>query len=463
MEARLHGFTRLNVMTEPQPPGRLAGRLLGRRNRVTRVTQSPTRGRSTRALLAVLAFVLGFGTIPHRVCERDASAYFEGDQAHVDALASSVAKWTGDELSPASFATGSTRFDGEWLFGTYMMAAMGFGQVALVSEGDRRMESIARMEQCIDAMLTPAARVFDRDAWSLDALASVDAPPGSSLDRGHVAYLGYAGLALGLHRLVVGSSRFDERHDAIAAALARRFAASPKGLVETYPGEVYPVDNAAALGALALHTKSTRSKWPASGPATDRSLALERGLAAIRTHGVQHTTGLLAQAVDPITAAPRDPGRGSGTALAAYFLAFADPAMSAALYRAIHRELLRTIVGFGAVLEHPSTCDACAGRVDIDSGPVFAGFGVSATGFALGASRANDDRDAFTSLYATAHLFGAPFDEAGTRTFATGGPFGDAILFAMLTAPRAATLANSTTAPAMPARLPVARASTRSS
>src|SRR6185295_10485299 len=103
-------------------------------------------------------------------------------------------------------------------------------------------------------------------------------------------------------------------------------------------------------------------------------------------------TGLLAQAVDPVDASPRDPGRGSGTALAAYFLAYADPSLSASLYHAVHRELFRTIIGFGAVLEHPTTCVDCKGRVDVDSGPVFVGFGVSATGFAIGASRVNDDR-----------------------------------------------------------------------
>jgi hypothetical protein len=153
------------------------------------------------------------------------------------------------------------------------------------------------------------------------------------------------------------------------------------------------------------------------------------------------SSGLLAQAVDARSGAPRDPGRGSGTALAAYFLAYADLTFSASLYRAVHRELFRTIVGFGVVLEHPSSCEDCAGRVDIDSGPVVAGFGVSATGFALGASRANDDGDTFRALYATAHLFGAPLEEGRTRTYVTGGPLGDAILFAMLTAPRPFTLA----------------------
>jgi hypothetical protein len=420
------------------------------------VMKEPSRpARPARALIALLSFVLGLGTIPHRMCERDAAAYFDGDTQRVDALATSVATWTGGELAPSSFATGSTRFDGEWLFGTYMMAAMGFGQVALASDASddpalaaRRAESVVRMERCLDAMLSPAARVFDRDAWSFDALASTEAAPGSSRDRGHVAYLGYAGLALGLHRLLVPSSRFDARHDAIAAALARRFAASRTGFVETYPNEVYPVDNTAALGALALHAKATHRPPPAG---------LARGLEAVRTHGIQLESGLLAQAVDASSGAPRDPGRGSGTALAAYFLAYADHAMSASLYRAVHRELFRTVIGFGVVLEHPSTCEKCPGRVDIDSGPVVAGFGVSATGFAIGASRANDDRDAFASLYATAHLFGAPFDEGTTRTFATGGPLGDAILFAMLTAPRSATLA--TVATPAPAPAPVPRSS----
>jgi hypothetical protein len=394
--------------------------------------------RSARALLALLAFVMGLGTVPHRVCEHDAAAYFDGDAARVDALATSVSKWTGEELAPAAFATGSTRFDGEWLFGTYMMAAMGFGQVALASAGDdaasvaRRAESVARMERCLDAMLSPAARAFDHDAWSLDAFASLDEQPGSARDRGHVAYLGYAGLALGLHRAVVPSSRFAARHDAIAAGLARRFLASPTGFVETYPNEVYPVDNAAALGALALHARATHHA-PAPG--------LARGLGVIRTHAVSRDTGLLAQAVDASTSAPRDPGRGSGSALGAYFLAYADPAMSASLYQAVRRELFRTIIGFGVVLEHPASCDKCTGRADIDSGPVVFGFGVSGTVFAIGASRVHDDRDAFASLYATAHLFGAPFDEGGVRTFATGGPLGDAILFAMLTAPRPETLA----------------------
>jgi hypothetical protein len=366
----------------------------------------------TRSLIAVLAFVLGLGTMPHRICERDAGAWFDGDPSRVDPLADEVAAHARDALTQSSFATGSRRYDGEWLFGTYMMSAMGFGQIALERRGDA--QAIARMETCLDAMLSDRARAFDREGWGEDPLASLAG------DHGHVAWLGYAGMALSLHRTLVPESRFTAREEAIAGALARRFARSPSGLLETYPGEVYPVDNSAALAALALHARATHAEPPPG---------LAHGLDAIRA-SIDPISGLLAQNAGVRGAViGRGPARGSGTALASYFLSYADEATSAALWRAARSTLFRTVLGFGALLEQKDG----SSRGDIDSGPVVFGFGVSATGFALGASRAHGDRDAFRALYATAHLFGAPHDGGYT----TGGPIGDAILFAMMTAPRA--------------------------
>jgi hypothetical protein len=375
--------------------------------------------RSTRALLALLAFVLGIAVVPHRVCEREAGTWFDGDPAKVDALAAQVAAWTREDLAPATFQTGTARFDGEWQFGTYMMAAMGFGQVAL-ERPELREQNLARMERCLDMMLAPHVHTFDTAAWGEEAIASLDG------SHGHVAYLGYTGIALGLHRLLRPRSRFGEIDDRIVAALERRIEASPIGFLETYPGEVYPVDNASAYAAIALHARATRRSLPR---------AVRRGLEAIEKQGKSQESGLLYQAVRLEDGAPRDSARASGTALAAYFLAYADDAASASLFHALAKEQFRTVLGFGAMLEYAAGSANANGRGDIDSGPVVAGFGVSATGFALGASRVHGDRETFRSLYATAHLFGAPFDEAGTRTYTTGGPIGDAILFAMLTAP----------------------------
>jgi len=379
---------------------------------------------STRALVALLAFVLGFATVPHRVMERDAAKWFDGDTEKTDALAAGVARWTSaPDLAAASFKTGSKRFDGEWLFATYMMSAMGFGQIAL-ERPDVRKANIERMERCLDAMLEARVQPFDEEAWGTGALASLDAPRGSDPDRGHVAYLGYAGMALSLHRLLQPTSRFAAREEAVAAALARRIEASPAGLVETYPNEVYPVDNSSALGALALHARATKQPPPP---------ALQRGLDAVRTRAVDPRTGLLFQSVTLADASPVDAPRASGTALAAYFLSYADELTSRALFEALEKSQFRTVLGFGGMMEYPP---GQRGRGDVDSGPVFLGFGVSASGFAIGASRAHGDLETFTALYATAHLFGAPLEEDGTWTYVTGGPIGDAIMFAMLTAPR---------------------------
>jgi hypothetical protein len=67
---------------------------------------------------------------------------------------------------------------------------------------------------------------------------------------------------------------------------------------------------------------------------------------------------------------------------------------------------------------------------------VVLGVGVSPTGFSIAAARRIDDRDWHARLVATATLFGAPIASDDRLQFVSGGPIGDAIMFAMLTAPR---------------------------
>ena len=144
----------------------------------------PTRPGSTRALVALLAFVLGFATVPHRVCERDAKKWLANDKELTDALANGVAHWTEGPLTAAQFSTGSARFDGEWMFGTYVMAALGFGQLALAHEDERSAatdQAIERMEHCLDRLEDPRIRAFDRDAWGNDAIETLGDGSGQSV------------------------------------------------------------------------------------------------------------------------------------------------------------------------------------------------------------------------------------------------------------------------------------------
>ena len=105
--------------------------------------------------------------------------------------------------------------------------------------------------------------------------------------------------------------------------------------------------------------------------------------------------------------------------------------MSRSLYEALQRSCYDLVLGFGAMREY---APGVAGRGDIDSGPLVFGYGISATGFAIGSARVHGDHERFEALYATAHLFGAPVTLRGRISFLTGGPLGDAILLAMLTA-----------------------------
>ena len=373
--------------------------------------------RLARGLVAAVLFAAGVSYLPYLWCSRGADRWFDGELALQARLGRGVEAWIERGLSRSDFKTGSRQFDGEWLFGSYLMAGLGFVQTAR-EHPELRERHIRLAETCIARLLTPEVRAFDAETWGGDAIDTLAG------DSHHAAYLGYLNLLLGAHRALVPDSRFAATNDAITAALARRLGRSRTHLLESYPGEVYPVDNCAVIASIALHARITGNPGSAEAGA--------RGLHTLRRRCIDPATGLLYQATDPVTGAPADEGRGSGTALGLYFLSFADAALARDLYRAADRELARTVLGFGGVREYAASAKS-QGR-DIDSGPVLFGFGLSPTGFLIGGARIHGDRNRFSRLFATAYAWGAPFEKGDRLNFVTGASLGDAILFAMLTA-----------------------------
>jgi hypothetical protein len=366
-----------------------------------------------RFVLTSAVFLLVLRFIPSLWCERGAEAWFVGDREARSNLATAVERWTAKPLDEGAFSSGSPRFDSEWLFGTHMMAAMGFGQLALQHPAERA-RYLAAMDRCLDKLQRPELRGFDTQAWGHDAFSAA----GGSAD--HAAYRGYFNLALSLRRRLDAEGPYAALNDELTQRLLERLRATPSRALQTYPDEVYPVDNAAVLASVALHARAT-------GEDPDPIVAEWQQL--MRTRFRDPQTGLLHQRVEVGGYRPLDGPRGSGTALAAYFVSFFDQALSRDLTAAIQRELASSTLGFGAVYEYPSHMRG--GYGDIDSGPLILGYSISATGFSLAAARMQGQRAWFRSLYATTHLFGAP-----VVGFASGGPLGDAILLAMLTAER---------------------------
>ncbi len=369
------------------------------------------------ARLAALSVMAGFAlVVPQLWCGREARALFDG---HVDVhkpLADSVATWINEGVNLDDFQTGSARFDGEWLFGTHLMAGIGFSQfVGDISNADRKYVTV--IQTCIDQLTDERLRTFDTVAWGEDALGTLEG------NNGHAAYLGYLNVLLGLYRARTKDDTYNELNNQISTALLRRVDNSPTGLIETYPRESYPVDNMAVAVSIALNQKATTpnnaswfNNWRDGFDARFRDRA----------------SGLIYQAVNRASGMPLDKPRASGTALAAYLVSFVDKDYSGQLFRSLKESCRASWLGFGIIKEYPDSVPS--GRGDIDSGPVLFGASISGTGFTISLSRIHGDAELYRDLYRTAYLVGTPVWHGKTRTFVVGGPLGNAIMLAMLTA-----------------------------
>lgn len=367
-----------------------------------------------RALTAAFVFAASLAVLPRLWCGIDASSWWTGDERAVLPLARAVADSGSTGTSAANFKTGSDRFDAEWAYVTCTMTVLGLGQVIL-DQSQYRDELLPGIHGCLTYLGDPSSRRFGTGAWGEDGANAPDS-------KNAHAYLGYWNLALGLHRLLEPESDFSRQHDRLSEILSRRVAEHAIWQLQTYPGEVYPPDIAAVIGSLGLHSRATKKPHP----------EIREALEAFRKYAIDADTGLVIQSLSSSAGNALDYPRGSGTALSAYFLSFADQELSRDLHNAIRKHLSRSMLGFGAICEYPST--VTGGYGDIDSGPVLFGIGVSATGFAISGARLHDDRNMYTRLFRTAYLFGAPLRIAGRQRWLTGGQLGQAILLTMLTA-----------------------------
>ncbi len=376
--------------------------------------------RLARLAAGLLLLALGAATVSYQWCARGYGELFDNSLDAQAPLQKGVELWLERKPGVDDYKTSSQLYSGEWLFGTYFMAGMGFGQMARLHPElkDRNLKLLAA---CVDRLLTKELRAYDAKSWGADPLDALDSESGSGA---HLAYLGYLNLLLSLESSLNPDSPHAALNAKITRFLVKRYEISKSMLLETYPGETYPVDNCAAIGSIGLYGK-------AAGASPANSGLLLRWSANCRARYVDANTGLLFQAVSSLDGSPLDAPRGSGTALGLYLLSFADPALSKDLYSALKRELASSCLSFGAVREYPR---GYAGRGDIDSGPIVFGYGFSSTGFSMAGSRLFGDKPYFKRLYATSIFAGAPYEKDGAKLFVTGGPLGEAILFAMFTA-----------------------------
>ena len=366
--------------------------------------------------LALVTFAIVTATFPSWWCGLGAGKWFDDPQQQV-AFACAFEKQVQSDIVIGDFGTADDQYNGEWLFCTHVLGATGFAQMA-IQHPENKEHYVLQMEGCLDKLLEDKMQAFDEKLWGSKAMETLD---DDSEDHG--AYLAYLNFALSLHRYLKPESRFAETNDRVTATLMRRYENSKHMLLQTYRNEVYPADNCLAIASIGLHAKATGA---------DHSQLLDRILDSFRHVCVDKESGLLFQAINDFSGKPLDEPRGSGTTFGLYFLSFVDQQLAAELYQAARRELTGNVIGFGLMQEYPAS--SRGGFGDIDSGPVIMNYGVSPTGFMIAGTRIFGDRVYFKQLYRTSVLFGAPLKSGDDWEYVAGGPLGNAIMFAMLTA-----------------------------
>ncbi len=368
-----------------------------------------------RLALALGCWLIALAIVPRIWCGWSADRWFDGDAATEDSLGRSVAAAVLSEPQRHLYRTGHSRFDGQSSIAVYQMTILGLGQIAL-AHPELRAAYLPAMRSAAARLVDPRTLGYAAKVYGHNGLSTM--APG----EGH-AYLGYVNLALGMLRAVDPHTKYATLNDRLSKAFAERLAASPTGLIETYPGETWPPDVAAVAGSVGLNAQVT---------GVDRSALLSKWAARYAKCAIDKS-GYLVQRVRSGSCRPIDAPRGSGTAVAAYFIGFANRALSQRLEGALAGVGRRALLGFGGLREY---APGHSGRGDVNAGPILLGVSVGATGFGIGAARMNGDRDLFRQLYRTADLFGAPESGRTGKSFVTGGALGNALLLAMLTARR---------------------------
>jgi hypothetical protein len=303
-------------------------------------------------------------------------------------------------------------FQGEWVLGTHSMTALALTNLAF-AHPETRAESLKVVDDLLARMLTPELHAFDTSAWNEDALDALGGP------HGHVAYFGHLNLMLAAYHYLGGTdARYGELFDRVSAHLRGVMGAQAFLNAETYPGEIYVMDNVAALASLALYDRLYPER------AGDLPV---RWAAYARVHLLDPDTGLLVFAVDG-SGRPIQGGRGSGATWAVFFLSYVDADFAREQFalvkqRLVHRELL---VATG-VRERPGG----GGLGDVDSGPLVLGLNPSATGFAMAGATLTGDAELLDQLLFTAELAGFSWEWNGQRHYLLAPLVGEAILLAM--------------------------------
>ncbi|MBN2019103.1 MAG: hypothetical protein JW749_02630 [Sedimentisphaerales bacterium] len=254
-------------------------------------------------------------------------------------------------------------------------------------------------------------------AGSIEAAAALVADPGHASwvrqhwgdDYLHEENVFYRMLLIGgltsYHKLLGGDKYLDLLRDQVET-LSKELDESKYGLLDDYPNQCFPTDVAAAIAAI---------KRADSLLGTDHSEFIKRSIRGFEGNLLDPTTGLPPYFAGA-TSGNIDIARGCSNQWGTTWAAEVWPETANKWYANFEKYFWQRRFGAVGFREFLKDDYADEWYIDVDSGPVIAGFGASACAFGVGAARANNRFDNAYQLGAEVIAASAPLPDGTLLT-----------------------------------------------
>ncbi|MEW6402962.1 MAG: hypothetical protein AB1649_14270 [Chloroflexota bacterium] len=180
------------------------------------------------------------------------------------------------------------------------------------------------------------------------------------------------------YQKLTGNDQYESLLREQVETLSQEIDSSPYGILDDYPGQAYPVDVLPAIAAIRRADKVL---------GTDHSEFVERAVRAFQGDAVDQSVGLPAFRADSRTGQAYGPARGSGTSFALTWAPLLWPETAEEWYARYDRYFWQREWATAGFREFSNISHYSDWLMDVDSGPVIAGYGTSASAFGIGAAR----------------------------------------------------------------------------
>jgi hypothetical protein len=228
---------------------------------------------------------------------------------------------------------------------------------------------------------------------------------------------GEIALMMGARRMLEEDPSYKGPMEERLKLIEQRMRSNPMMAMESYPEECWTFDHLVALDAFKVADQLD---------GTDHSALCADWLAMAKAHLIDSKSGLLISAYT-IDGAPLYGPEGSTIWMVAHCLQPLDEQFARSQYEQARKEMGRITLGCGYATEWPATWP---GPMDVDSGMVVPGLGVSAgsSGMALVAAASFQDWDFLRALTATLDMAAFPARQGGRLKYCASNQVGDAAM-----------------------------------